>query len=120
MQETATEKMQFRPVWRSFIPHIIFFWLIIPLVIMLLRRYSLKLTVSPNCISLKTGILNIVTTEVTPESISGIEVRQNILQRILCYGSIYIGTSATSDYEIVFHGLANPSKVSETIKAYRR
>ena len=120
MQEIATEKMSFRPVWRSFIPHIIFFWLVIPLVMMLWERYSHKLIVSPDCISLKNGIFNIVTTEVTPESITGMEVRQNILQRILCYGSIYIGTSATSGYEIVFHGLSCPSEVSDMIKMYRR
>lgn len=84
---------------------------------MVWQRFASRLTVSPRQITLQRGIINITTVNVSPDSIRSLEVYQSLLGRMLGYGSICIGTAATSGYEIVFNGLDDPAGVAKLIRA---
>lgn len=104
------------PVWRSFLTCWLLMWLIVPLFVMVWQHFASRLLVSPGHVTLRRGIFNITDVELASHNIKSIEVKQTLLARILNYGTISIGTSATYGYEIVFNGLGNVHSVANFLK----
>jgi|GEM_PF-6123335 len=49
------------------------------------------------------------------EHIAGVSIEQNIIERILNFGTILIGTSATGDVEVSLHGVPNPKHYAQIL-----
>ncbi len=109
-----------RPSWWNFFWHLVFFWLVIPLIVALWKRASLTLQVTEERVILERGILNKEIKEIFITDIRTIDVKQTLGQRIFGIGDIMIATAGTSDYEDVARGLPNPKRIKDLIIAQRQ
>jgi uncharacterized membrane protein YdbT with pleckstrin-like domain len=108
-----------RPSWWNFVVYLLFFWLIIPLLIVLWKRAYLRLLVYPDRIILEKGVLSRNLTEVFISDIRTVNITQTFLQRIFNVGNVSIASSGTTGYEEVAKGLPNPLKIRELIVELR-
>ncbi|MDR1873787.1 MAG: PH domain-containing protein [Synergistaceae bacterium] len=87
---------------------------------MLARRSRLTFIVKPDEIALEQGIIGRHSIEISTRSIRTIQVRQNLMQRILNVGDILVASSGTEEYEIRAVNLPNPHAIRDKIQAYGR
>jgi hypothetical protein len=114
--------LETRPCWRSYWPALVFGFLtaifLIGLFIILwvaLDRYGKKYTVTEKRVSAHRGILSRNVDEVNIAHIRSMNVRQQILARLMNYGDILIGTAGTDGVEVVIKGVARPLEVKGVI-----
>ena len=107
--------LEARPSWWNFVVYLLFFWLIIPLLIVLWKRAYLKLQVYTDRIVLEKGVLTRNMTEVYISDIRTVNITQTLLQRIFKVGNISIASAGISGYEEVAKGMPNPLKIRELI-----
>ena len=100
-----------RPAWRSYWKLWLLAWLVIPLFVLLWKRFSLRLVVTDHAVSLEEGILSTTSTEVLLRNIRTVEIRRSLMDRILGVGTLLVGASATEGYEIVVPGIPDPEGV---------
>jgi uncharacterized membrane protein YdbT with pleckstrin-like domain len=81
-----------------------------------LQNKSSKLTVQDNDILYETGLLSKERSEVNISGVRTIKVKQSFLNRIFGVGTVEIYTAGDAP-EIVAHGLPDPNKIRELIKA---
>lgn len=81
-----------------------------------LQNKSSKLTVQDNDILYETGLLSKVRSEVNISGVRTIKVKQSFFNRVFGVGTVEIYTAGDSP-EIVAHGLPDPNKIRELIKA---
>lgn len=81
-----------------------------------LQNKSSKLTVQHNDILYETGLLSKERSEVNISGVRTIKVKQSFLNRIFGVGTVEIYTAGDAP-EIVAHGLPDPNKIRELIKA---
>ena len=110
----------YRPAWRSFYKYWLFCWLIIPLFVIVWKRYSSALILTPDSLICKKGLLRVNRTEVALRYIQSVEIKQSIAERLLFVGTIFAGTAATQGYEISFSGAPSPQRIAEKIRRYSR
>lgn len=120
--QTLTEcrSIAYRPAWRSFYKYWLFCWLIFPVFVIVWKRYSSALIVTPDTLICKKGIFNVKSTEVALEYIQSVEIKQSIAERLLMVGTIFAGTAATQGYEIKFRGAPCPHRITERIRLFSR
>jgi pSer/pThr/pTyr-binding forkhead associated (FHA) protein len=111
--------LEFRPSWWNYAIHILFFWLIIPLVIAIWQRMSVVLRVTKKKVVLERGVLSKEKKEVFISDIRTMDVKKSFLQRMFGVGDVMIATAGTGDYEDVVSGLPNPEKVKEVVTKQR-
>ena len=85
---------------------------------MTIRRLQMCLFIRPNEISLSRGIFSHDSTEISLGSIRTIQVRQNLIQRMLNLGDILVASSGTDQYEINMHNVLDPHKVRNSMQPY--
>jgi len=115
-----TVLLEARPSWWNFPWHLIFFWLIIPLVVALWRRAALVLRVYDDRVVLERGVLSKSINEVFIADVRAIDIKQTFFQRIFGVGDIMIGTAGVEGYEQVARGVRDPRGVKELIISQRR
>jgi uncharacterized membrane protein YdbT with pleckstrin-like domain len=107
--------LEARPSWWNFVVYLIFFWLIIPLLIVLWKRADLKLLVYSDRIILEKGVLSRNLTEVFISDIRTVNISQTFLQRVFNVGNISIASAGIAGYEEVAKGMPHPLKIRELI-----
>ena len=112
--------LKVRPSWWNYAIYLLFFWLVIPLVIALWKRYSVCLKVYEDRVVVERGILSKEIKDLFIEDIRSVDVYQNILQRIVNIGEVKIATAATSGYEEIVRGLPDPRGIREKIISLRQ
>jgi uncharacterized membrane protein YdbT with pleckstrin-like domain len=105
-----------RPAWRSYWTLWLFCWLVLPLLVIVWRRCSVRLVIGDETVSLEEGLLGTTSTEILIRNIRTVEVRRSLVDRILGVGTLLIGASATEGYEIVVSGLPDPEAVRERLR----
>lgn len=108
-----------RPSWWNFVVYLLFFWLIIPLLIVLWKRADLRLLVYSDRIILEKGVLSRNLTEVFISDIRTVNITQTFLQRVFNVGNISIASAGIAGYEEVAKGMPNPLKIRELIVELR-
>ena len=78
-----------------------------------LSRRSTRYRITDQMIWRKTGILSLNTTEIPVAHLREVKLTQGILDRMFGVGKIAFSTSASSGYEIVWHGVENPTRVRD-------
>jgi uncharacterized membrane protein YdbT with pleckstrin-like domain len=66
------------------------------------------------------GILEKRSTEIDINKIRTMLVHQNLWQRIVNIGNLYIASAGTESYEIVAHGVTHPYELRDKIQSYMR
>ncbi len=109
-----------QPSWWNFFWHLVFFFLIVPLIIALWQRASLKIKVYSDRLVFEKGVLSKNVKEVFCADVRTIDVRQSFWQRIIGIGDIALATSGTSGYEEVAHGIPDPMGLKDVIYRQKR
>jgi uncharacterized membrane protein YdbT with pleckstrin-like domain len=118
----AAEKpiLEVRPSGWCFFWHWVFFFLVIPPIIAVIRRASLSLSVYEDRIALRTGFLSRDIREVYISDIRTLDVKQSFIQRLLNVGTVKISSAGESGYEIVAECVPNPLGIKDVITERRR
>jgi uncharacterized membrane protein YdbT with pleckstrin-like domain len=112
--------LEARPSWWNFFWYFVFFWLIIPLIMALWKRWALVLRVYEDRVSLEKGVLSKNFTELFIKDIRTINIKQGIVQRIFRIGDVMIATAGTSGYEHFAYGLPGPRRIKDLIIEQRQ
>ncbi len=115
-----TPLLEARPSWWNFFWHLLFFWLIVPLIVAIVRRHSLVLRVYEDRVSLEKGLMSKEVTDVFITDITGIEITQGVWQRMFGLGDVLVGTSAVSRWDDAARGLPNAQGIRDLILAQRK
>lgn len=112
--------LETRPSWWNFFWHIVFCWLVIPILVALWKRAALVMRVTEEKVILEKGVLSKNSKEIFISDIRTIDVKQSLLQRIFKIGDIMIATAGTGGYEDVAYGLPDPKGVKDLISGQRQ
>lgn len=85
----------------------------------IIRRVN-ALIIDDTKVVLSSGLLSVHTTAVYYSEITDIKISQNLWERILNYGKIYVNTPGHSEYELVERNIPSPHKIRELIEQVRR
>lgn len=96
-----------------------FFALAFPLLLASYGRYRRLYTVTDQRVIMRVGLVARNTNEIDIRHIRGINVRQNVMERLLGIGTIEIISAADGGAEVVFSGVRNPFGVKDRIRALR-
>jgi len=112
--------MEVRPSWWNFGWHLLFFWLLVPLLIALYRRYSFVMRIYSDRVSLEEGFWSKESSEFFIRDIRSIDVRQGIWGRLVGIGDVTISTAATVEAAEEAHGVAQPQRIKELLIGQRQ
>ncbi|MCD6419734.1 MAG: PH domain-containing protein [Synergistetes bacterium] len=93
--------------------------IIVTLLVILWEKLSLKFIVYDDRVVLRRGVLSKDIKEIFIRDIRTIDIKQNLIQRIINIGDIMIASSGTSEYEMHAKGLPAPDKIREKILEFR-
>ena len=93
--------------------------ILIQLPIKFIKLRSLEYTITNKRILSKGGIISVDMKEVRIADVRGVAMRKTIWGRLLNFGSVAVGTSATAGTEILIVDVDNPSEVVELINKNR-
>ena len=85
----------------------------------IIMRIRLKVIIKNDKLVIVKGLISKHVTEIFIGDIRAIDIKQNILERILGFGDVMIATSATSGYEIVIENIGAPNKLKQEIESAR-
>lgn len=109
-----------QPSWWNYFWHLVFFFLIIPVLIALWQRASLKILVYSDRIVFEKGVLSKDVKEIFCADVRTIDVKQSFFQRIIGVGNIALATSGTSGYEEEAQGIPDPIGLKDMIYRQKR
>jgi len=112
--------LEVRPSWWTFGWHLLFFWLVVPLLIALYRRYSFVMRIFSDRVSIVEGFWAKETSEFFIKDIRSIDVRQGVWGRLVGIGDVTISTAATVDAAEEAHGVAQPNRIKELLISQRQ
>ena len=112
--------VEIRPSWWKFFWHLVFGWLVIPLLLAIYRRHSLVLRIYSDHVALERGLFTKEHREFFIKDIRSIDVDQTILERLVGIGDITISTAATLDAAEVMPGVPAPMRVKDLLIAQRQ
>lgn len=116
----ATPLLEVRASWWNFFWHLVFAWLIVPLVIALWKRNALVLRVYHDRVKLERGLLSKEYREFFIRDIRSIDVDQGVLGRLFGFGDLSVSTAATVDAAEIMPGLPHPLRIKDLIIAQRQ
>ena len=109
-----------KSAWSAVTPiTILFFWLIIPLIIMVVRIIILKHDKTyfyKDRVICKDGILSKNETETSFVGISAVSVHQSFLGRLFKYGDIYV--DVIGKWKVEIKGVKDPLRVKDYLKEF--
>jgi len=112
--------MEVRPSWWNFGWHLLFFWLLIPLLVALYRRHSFVMRIYSDRVSIEEGFWSKETSEFFIKDIRSIDVRQGVWGRVVGIGDVTISTAATVDAAEEARGVARPAQIRELLISQRQ
>jgi membrane protein YdbS with pleckstrin-like domain len=118
--ETGGLLLEVKPSWWKFFWHLVFFWLVIPLVVAIVRRNSFLLRIYSDRVSLERGLVTKEHRELFIKDIRSIDVDQTLLQRLVGIGDITLSTAATLDAAEEIPGVPDPMRVKDLLIAQRQ
>jgi uncharacterized membrane protein YdbT with pleckstrin-like domain len=118
--ESQTVLMEVRPSWWNFGWHLLFCWLVVPLLIALYRRYSFVMRIYSDRVSVEEGFWSKETSEFFIKDIRSIDVKQGIWGRLVNIGDVTISTAATIDAAEEARGVAQPLRIKELLISQRQ
>jgi uncharacterized membrane protein YdbT with pleckstrin-like domain len=80
------------------------------------RHLSWRYSIENGVIESRHGLIAREVRSVRVEDVRSINVKQNVLQRLLNLGDIEFSSAASTDAEVVFTGVSSPLKVKEKIQ----
>ena len=118
--DTQAVLMEVRPSWWNFTWHLLFFWLLIPLLVALYRRHSFVMRIYSDRVSVEEGFWSKETSEFFIKDIRSIDVRQGVWGRLVGIGDVTISTAATVDAAEEALGVAQPKQIKELLISQRQ
>lgn len=86
---------------------------VIWLVIIEIARFVNTLTVDRNKLVLSSGLLSVHTTTVYYDNITDIKISQNVWERLLRYGKVFVNTPGHGEYEIFIAHMPSPHQLRD-------
>ena len=118
--DTQVVMLEVRPSWWNFGWHLLFFWLLVPLLIALYRRHSFVMRIYSDRVSTEEGFWSKETSEFFIKDIRSIDVRQGVWGRLIGIGDVTISTAATVEATEAARGVAHPGRIKELLIAQRQ
>src|ERR1041385_3189602 len=118
--ETQAVLMEVRPSWWNFGWHLVFFWLVVPLLLALYRRHSFVMRIYSDRVSVEEGFWSKETGEFFLKDTRSIDVRQGVWGRLANIGDVTISTAATVDAAEVARGVPEPNRIKELLISQRQ
>jgi membrane protein YdbS with pleckstrin-like domain len=112
--------MEVRPSWWNFGWHLIFFWLLIPLLVALYRRHSFVMRIYPDRVSVEDGLYGKEVREFFIKDIRSIDVKQGIWGKLVGIGDVIISTAATVDAAEEALGVSQPNRIKDLLISCRQ
>ena len=112
--------LEVRPSWWNFGWHLLFFWLLIPLLVALYRRHSFVMRIYSDRVSVEEGFWSKESSEFFIKDIRSIDVRQGMWGRLVDIGDVTISTAATVDAAEEARGVPNPQRIKELLISRRQ
>jgi uncharacterized membrane protein YdbT with pleckstrin-like domain len=112
--------LEVRPSWWTFGWHLLFSWLLVPLLIALYRRHSFVMRIYTDRVSVEEGFFAKETSEFFIKDIRSIDVRQGVWGRLVGIGDITISTAATVDAAEEARGVPQPNRIKDLLIAQRQ
>ena len=112
--------LEVRPSWWNFGWHLLFFWLLVPLLIALYRRYSFVMRIYSDRVSVEEGFWSKESSEFFIKDIRSIDIRQGVWGRLVGIGDVTISTAATVDAAEEARGVAQPKRIKELLISQRQ
>jgi uncharacterized membrane protein YdbT with pleckstrin-like domain len=112
--------LEVRPSWWNFGWHLLFCWLLVPLLVALYRRHSFVMRIYSDRVSIEEGFWSKETSEFFIKDIRSIDVRQGIWGRLVGIGDVTISTAATVDAAEEARGVPQPKQIKELLIAQRQ
>jgi uncharacterized membrane protein YdbT with pleckstrin-like domain len=88
--------------------------------IAVISRFRRDYTITDMRVIMRIGLISNNTSEIELQHIRGMNVRQNILERLLGIGTVLIISSADDTIEVVFEGISNPVRIKDMIRSISR
>ncbi len=115
-----TPLLQVRPSWWNYGWHLLFFFLLIPPLIAIYRRYSFSLVIYPDRITIIEGFWSKEYSDFFIRDIRSVDVRQGIWARMVRIGDILISTAATVEASETAPGVPDPDRIKELLISLRQ
>lgn len=112
--------LEVRPSWWNFGWHLLFFWLLVPLLVALYRRHSFVMRIYADRISVEEGFWSKESSEFFIKDVRAVDVRQGFWGRIIGIGDVTISTAATTEAAEVARGVAHPGRIKELLIGQRQ
>ena len=112
--------LEVRPSWWNFGWHLLFFWLLVPLLIALYRRHSFVMRIYSDRVSVEEGFWSKESSEFFIKDIRSIDVRQGLWGRLVDIGDVTISTAATVDAAEEAVGVSQPKRIKELLISRRQ
>jgi membrane protein YdbS with pleckstrin-like domain len=112
--------LEVRPSWWTFGWHLLFFWLLVPLLIALYRRHSFVMRIYTDRVSVEEGFFAKETSEFFIKDIRSVDVRQGVWGRLVGIGDVTISTAATVDAAEEARGVPQPNRIKDLLIAQRQ
>lgn len=111
---------ELRPSWWNFGWHLLFCWLLVPLLIALYRRHSFVMRVYSDRVSVEEGFWSRESSEFFIKDIRSIDVRQGVWGRLVGIGDVTISTAASVEAAEEACGIAEPQRIKELLISLRQ
>ncbi len=112
--------LEVRPSWWNYGWHLLFCWLLVPLLVALYRRHSFVMRIYADRVSVEEGFWAKESSEFFIKDIRSIDVRQGVWGRLVGIGDVTISTAATVDAAEVAQGVAQPTRIKELLISQRQ
>ena len=112
--------LEVRPSWWTFGWHLLFFWLLVPLLVALYRRHSFAMRIYSDRVSIEEGFWSKEASEFFIKDIRSIDVRQGVWGRLVNIGDVTISTAATVDAAETARGVPQPKRIKELLIGQRQ
>ena len=79
------------------------------------RRLSTTYTITNRRLTIESGVLSRDLHQTRLERVQNVNMRQNVLERMLRVGDVDFDTAASADYDFAFRGVADPRDIVQTV-----
>ncbi|MCG3147508.1 MAG: hypothetical protein PCFJNLEI_00948 [Verrucomicrobiae bacterium] len=112
--------LEVRPSWWTFGWHLLFAWLVIPLLVALYRRHSFVCRIYADRVSIEDGFFSKETSEFFIKDIRAVDVRQGLWGRMVGIGDVTISTAAAVEAAEVLRGVPQPNRIKDLLITQRQ
>jgi len=118
--DTQSVLLEVRPSWWGFGWHLLFAWLVVPLLIALYRRHCFLMRIYADRVSTEEGFWTKERSEFFIKDIRSIDVKQGVWGRLSDTGDITISTAATVEAAEEARGVPQPNRIKDLLISQRQ